>query len=52
MWIMYKIVGLPDLVRGLFETALGRINPPITVVNVLLHVAHIVEIEPPFCLFC
>lgn len=39
---------MSDFVRGLLQTALRRLDPSVTVVDVLLHVAHVVEVEPPF----
>lgn len=51
VWQTYKVVGLSDLIWGFFQSALGRVDPPVTVVNVLLHIAHIVELKSPFGLF-
>lgn len=44
----YQFIGLLDLVWGLFQSALGGVNSPVTVVDVLLHVAHVVKIKAPF----
>lgn len=47
----YQIVRLPDLVRRLFQSSLRGLDAPIALVNVLLHVAQVVVLEPPFGLF-
>lgn len=39
---------MPDLVWGLLQPALRSLDSAVTVVNVLLHIAQVVEIEPPF----
>lgn len=46
----YKIIRLPNLIRRLLQPPLGDINPAIALVNVLLHIAHVVEVEAPFVL--
>lgn len=38
-------VGLADLVGGLLEAALGGVNAPVAVVDVLLEIAQVVEFE-------
>lgn len=48
----YKVVCLPNLVRRLFQPALRRVDASVTVVDVFLHVAHVVEIKAPLCLLC
>ena len=48
----YQIVGLPYLIRRLFQPPLRSINSPIALVDVLLHVAHVVVLESEFALFC
>lgn len=47
----YKIVRLPNLIRRLLQAPLSRINSPITIIDILLHVAHVVKVKPPFRLF-
>lgn len=44
----YQVVGLSDLIRGLFQASLSGINTSVTIIDVFLHVAHIVVIESPF----
>ena len=44
----YQVVCLSDLVRSLFQSSLSGINTSVTVVNILLHIAHVVVIETPF----
>lgn len=41
-------VGLADFVRGLLEAALGGVDAPVAVVDVLLEVAQVVELEGVF----
>jgi hypothetical protein len=38
---------LPDLLRRLLESSLGRVNLAIATVNVVLHVPHVVKLEAP-----
>lgn len=47
----YQIVSLSNLIRSFLQPSLGGVNPPVTVVDVLLHIAHIVIIKAPFSLF-
>ena len=44
----YQIIGLPNLIRRLLQPSLGRINPSIALINILLHIAHVVVLKPPF----
>lgn len=44
----YKIVRLPNFIWSLLQTSLSRVDPPVTVIDVLLHVAHIIKVEAPF----
>ena len=44
----YQIVGLSNLIGGLFQPALGIIDTAVTVIDLLLHVAHVIELESPF----
>jgi len=44
----YQIIRLPNLIRRLLQPPLGRIDPPVTVVDILLHIAHVVKVEAPF----
>ena len=46
----YQIIGLPDLIRGLLQSALRCVDPPVTVIDVFLHVSHVVKVESPFSL--
>ena len=46
----HQRVGLPDLVRRLLEPPLGRVDPPVAIVDVLLHVAQVVVFEGVPCL--
>lgn len=43
----YQIISLPNLIGGLLQASLRRIDASIAFINVLLHIAHIVVIEPP-----
>lgn len=47
----YEIIRLPNLIWRLLQPPLSRINPPITIIDILLHIAHVVKVEPPFRLF-
>lgn len=47
-YMPYQVVGLPDLVRSLFQASLSGIDTSVTIIDVFLHVAHIVVIESPF----
>lgn len=52
MTLAYQSVRLPYLIRCLLKPPLRHINLPIALVNVLVHVAHVVVVEgPPFLLF-
>ena len=44
----YKIVRLPDFIWGFLQASLSRVDPPVAVVDVLLHVAHVIKVEAPF----
>lgn len=44
----YQVIRLPNLIRRLLQPSLRGVDPTITLVNVLLHVAHVVIFEPPF----
>lgn len=44
----YQSIGLPNFVWCLLQPALRSLDPTVTVVNVLLHVAQVVELEAPF----
>lgn len=48
----YERVGLSDLVRRLLEPSLRRVDAPVAVVNVLLHVPHVVVLEAIPLLLC
>ena len=41
----YEIVGLPDLIWRLFQSSLRSINPPVALVDVFLHISHIVVLK-------
>ena len=43
----HQVIRLPNLIRCLLQPTLRGFNAPITIVNVLLHIAHIVVVEPP-----
>lgn len=44
----YKIIRLPNLIRRLLQPSLSRINSPVTIVDILLHITHIVKLKAPF----
>ena len=44
----YQIVGLPDFIGRLLQPSLRSINPSIALVDVLLHVPHIIPLKPQF----
>lgn len=46
----YQVVGLSDLIRRLFQPPLRPVDSAIAIINILLHVAHVIEVEPPFIL--
>lgn len=46
----YQVVGLADLIRRLLQSALCSVDSPVTIINVLLHIAHVVEFKAPFSL--
>jgi hypothetical protein len=39
---------LADLIRGLLQPALCSVDSPVTIINILLHIAHVVELKAPF----
>lgn len=41
----YQNISLTNLIRRLLQPPLRRINPPITLINVLLQVAHVIILE-------
>lgn len=41
----YKVVGLPDLIWRLFQSSLRSIDPPVALIDVFLHISHIVVLE-------
>lgn len=43
-------VGLSNLIRRLLQPPLRRIDPPITLINVLLHIPHVVILKPMLAL--
>lgn len=49
--LLQQRVRLPDLVGRLLEPALRRVDPAVALVDVLLHVAHVVVLEPELGLF-
>lgn len=46
----HEIISLTDLIRRLFQPALGALDATVAVVNVFLHVAHVVKFKAPFAL--
>ena len=44
----YKVIRLSDLVRCLLQPPLCGIDPSIAVIDILLHITHIVIFETPF----
>ena len=46
----YEVVCLPDFVGGFLQSTLGNVDPSVAIVNVLLHVAHVVVFEAEFSL--
>lgn len=42
---------MADLIRGLLQPALRSLDSPVTIINVFLHIAHVVKLEAPFRLF-
>lgn len=44
----YKIIRLPDLIRRLFQPSLRSIDPSIALIDVLLHIPHVVIFEAEF----
>ena len=45
-----KVIRLADLIRCLLQAPLRRIDSPIALVNVLLHVSHVIVLEAMFAL--
>lgn len=43
-------IGLPDFIGRLLQPPLRRVDPPVALVNVLLHVPHVVVLEPVLAL--
>ena len=41
-------IGLSDLVRGLLKAALGSVDASVALVDVFLHIAHVVVVEAVF----
>lgn len=45
----YEIVGLPYLIGRLFQPSLRGVDPSIALVDVFLHVTHVIVLEAIFC---
>lgn len=43
--LAYQGIGLPDLIGRLLQPPLRRVDPPVALVDVLLHVPHVVVLE-------
>ena len=41
----HEVVGLPYLIGGLFQSPLRSINPPVALIDIFLHISHIVVLE-------
>ena len=41
----YKVIRLSDFIRGFFQTSLRGVDPTITLVDVFLHVPHVIILE-------
>ena len=41
----YEVVGLPNFIRSFLQSPLRSINPPIALIDVLLHISHVVVLE-------
>ena len=48
--LAYEIVSLPDLIGCLLQSPLRDVYPPVTIINVLLHIAHVVIFKPELAL--
>ena len=46
----HKIIRLPNLIRRLLQPSLRSINTPITLVDILLHITHVIVFKTPFTL--
>lgn len=46
----YEVVSLPDLIGRLLQPSLRSIDPPVALIDVLLHISHVVVLEPIFAL--
>ena len=43
--LSYEVVGLPNLIWSFLQSPLRSINSPIALIDVLLHISHIVVLE-------
>lgn len=46
----YEVIGLPDLIWRLLQSSLRRVDPPVALIDILLHISHIVVFESVFAL--
>ena len=47
----YEVVGLPYLIWGLFQSPLRSINPSVALIDIFLHISHIIVLEAVLALF-
>ncbi len=43
----YEVVRLPDLIWRLLQSSLSGIDPPVALIDILLHIPHVVVLEAP-----
>ena len=46
----YEVIGLSDLIWRLLQSSLRGIDPPIAFIDILLHISHVVVLEPVLAL--
>ena len=46
----YEVISLPDFIWCLLQSSLRGIDSPVTLIDVLLHISHIVILEPVLAL--
>ena len=49
-YLAYKVICLPDLIGRLLQPSLRSIDSPVALIDILLHVSHVIVLEAVFAL--